>query len=110
MKGYVVKYHPEGWMSVKEDGLPDESGMYIIAVQTNFCLSELEPESSNEFDPDHALDFVTSAWFDYDMKLWQEDNMKYYNALVELKDVGKGEAVTYWQPMPTAPWDIFPKK
>ena len=110
MKSYVVRYHPEGWMKVSEDGLPDESGMYIIAVQTNFCLSDLEVNIPSGLDPDHAYDFVTAAWFDYDKKLWQEDQTTYYNALVELKDVGKGEAVTYWQPLPTAPWKIFPKK
>ena len=110
MEGYVVKYHPGGWMKVSEDGLPDESGVYIVAIQTNLGLSDAEKKTWKGDDPEHAFDYITAAWFDYDKKLWQ-DRTTYtpYNALIGLKDVGKGEAVTYWQPVPTAPWRIFPK-
>ena len=111
MEGYVVKYHPEGWMSVKEDGLPDKAGYYIVAVQSNLGLSDVEREMVEDegYDPDHFFDCVTSAWFDIDAKLWCH-NGEYYNAFLSLKDVAKSSVVTYWQEMPTPPWDIFPKE
>lgn len=110
MESYVVKYHPEGWMSVKEDGLPKESGLYIVTIQTNMKCSKEEEKWFEEegWDPNHAFDHITAAWFNYDAKLWTEDN-EHYNALLTLDDVEKEYVVTYWQPLPTAPWKIFPK-
>ena len=106
MEKYVVRYHPEGWMSVKEDGLPGESGRYVVAVQTK--MDKDWDEGLKEEFGEHFYDYVTSAFYREASKMWVIDEDNCLNALIT-EPTSDIYVVTYWQPLPTAPWDIFPK-
>lgn len=75
MEKYVVRYHPEGWRSVKDEP-PETEGMYYCADANNR---------------------------EYGISWWTGDKWESVFTNCELP-------VTHWQPLPTPPWDIFPKE
>ena len=86
MEGYVVRYHPEGWRSAKDE-LPEESGIYFVAGEIISWNGEKRKE----------------------MGLMEYDAER--KACVYLFcGEGTSTRITHWHSVPTPPWEIMPKE
>ncbi len=90
------------WISVK-DRLPDRSEgweRYIVLV-----LRSHYPTSSYDLcDTPYDEEFVTTAVYDSNQKIWHLDWDEQLNALIDIEDAPlNGDYVTHWMPLPEPP-------
>lgn len=84
------------WISVQED-LPKKSGHYIVTV-----LRSHWPTSDYDIcDSPYDEEFVTTASYDSEQKIWHLDFDEYLNALISIDDAPlNGDFVTDWMELP----------
>lgn len=81
---YVVRYHPEGWRSAKDEP-PEENGVYIVAGEIISWNGDKRKE-------------IGLMEYDAEMKAW----------VYLFRGEGTNARITHWQPLPTPPWEIMP--
>ena len=90
------------WISVKSR-LPEHSAQwkrYIVTV-----LRSHWPTSSYDMcDAPYDEEFVMTAAYDSEQKIWHLDCDEQLNALIDIEDAPlNGDCVTYWMPLPEPP-------
>lgn len=91
-----------GWISVK-DALPKPSEQWesynVVVLRSHF------PTSSYDIcDSPYDEEFVTTAAYDSNQKIWHLDWDEQLNALIGIEDAPlNGDYVTHWMPLPEPP-------
>lgn len=98
----TVAAEPE-WVSVKDGGLPKRSERwerYIVAVlRSHYPTSSYDP-----CDSPYDEEFVATALYDSEQKIWHLDYDRQLNALIDIEDATlNGDFVTHWMPLPEPP-------
>ena len=84
------------WIKCSER-LPEESGEYIVYIQTGTGVEVPDFFGSND------LSYVTSMYFKKGQKIWLDEYDESYNADLSLVDTVNDYHVTHWMPLPDAP-------
>lgn len=94
-----------GWVSVKE-ALPKASEKWQ-EYNVNVCHSHWPTSSYDIVDSPYSTEFVTSALFDAEQKIWHlQHSETQLNALFSDDDVPlNGMVVTHWAELPEPPKD-----
>lgn len=93
-----------GWVSVENGNLPPATEnnweRYIVCVTRSHW-----PRSSYDFcDAPYSEEYVTTAAFDDQQKIWHLDGDMQLNALIRFESAPiNGDYVTHWMPLPKPP-------
>lgn len=93
------------WVSVEGRNLPLNKGKswgkYIVAI----TRSHFPTSSYDICDSPYDEDFVETALYDSEQKIWHIDNWdEQLNALIDIDDAPmNGDFVTHWMPLPEPP-------
>lgn len=85
------------WISVEKDGLPSEPNEYLVYVRDGITDKQTDIP-----DLDIDLSYVTTAYFDPDTCLWNE-NQEYYNGNLECVNKNKVYYISHWADKPKPP-------
>lgn len=90
------------WNSVK-DGLPKQKEnfeRYIVTVLRSHCPTSTYDSCDSPYDEE----FVTTASYDSEQKIWHLDCEECLNALIDIEDSPlNGDFVTDWMLLPKPP-------
>lgn len=90
------------WISVKEQ-LPIQKGgyeKYIVAVMRSHWPTSTYDCCEAPYDEE----FVATAFYDSNQKIWHLDYDEYLNALFDIESAPlNGDFVTHWMPLPDPP-------
>lgn len=92
----VIDAYPK-WISVEKDGLPSEPNEYLVYVRDGITDKQTDIP-----DLDIDLSYVTTAYFDPDTCLWNE-NQEYYNGNLECVNRNKVCYISHWANKPKPP-------
>lgn len=87
------------WNSVK-NGLPKQRDHYIVTV----LRSHWPTSTYDSCDSPYDEEFVTTAFYDGEQKIWHLACDECLNALIDIEDAPlNGDIVTDWMEMPKPP-------
>lgn len=92
----VIDASPK-WISVEKDGLPSEPNEYLVYVRDGITDKQTVIP-----DLDIDLSYVTTAYFDPNTCLWNE-NQEYYNGNLDCVNKNKVYYISHWANKPKPP-------
>lgn len=91
------------WISVK-DGLPKQTENFT-QYNVTVIRSHWPTSTYDTCDSPYDEEFVTTARYDSEQKIWHLDCDECLNALIDIEDAPlNGDFVTHWMPLPDLPY------
>lgn len=101
--GRAEKALGERWFSVEGDGLPKWKEQWERAL-VNVRRSHFPTSSYDFINEPYDEEFVMSAMYDSQQKIWHLDCGEQLNALLDIEDAPlNSDYVTHWMPLPEPP-------